>query len=171
MNENIEDISFLLQKKKVPSSSSGYKENALSCGIDKDMLLSGFDSITSDKELPLEGIGNVNCVDLFQKIGIRTEFVGNSLYSYNRRLQESPYLAETLVAEIINKDITGSELSFIELFDTLRCKHMDTEALKLIMYAYIKLEEQAESLKYFICRSFLLAFYLKRWVQPDLQAI
>lgn len=90
-----------------------------------------------------EKIENVNCVDLFQKIGVRPELVGNSLHSYNRRLQELPYLAETLVTEIINTDITGSELSFIELFNTLRCKHMDAEALRLIVYAYVKLEEQA----------------------------
>lgn len=35
MNENVEKVSSLLQKKIVPSSSSGYNESAMLCGIEK----------------------------------------------------------------------------------------------------------------------------------------
>ena len=153
MNENVEKVSSLLQKKIVPSSSSGYNESAMLCGIEKNESQSTLDSLVTEKGPLIEEIENANCIDLFQKIGVRTEFIGNSLHSYNSQLQESPYLAETLVAKIINKDITGSELAFLELFDTLRCKHMDAEAFKFIVYAYIKLEEQAETSEVFYLRA------------------
>lgn len=142
MNENIINMSPLLQKKAILSDDIGYKETTVLGGNNDTESQVTINS--SENVHTYQLLGNANYSDFLQKIGVEPRFVGDTLNSYSRQLQESPHLAKSLIPDIIKKNITGNELAFIELFNTLRCNNLDAEALRFIIYAYMKLNEDAE---------------------------
>lgn len=95
MNENIINMSPLLQKKAILSDDIGYKETTVLGGNNDTESQVTINS--SENVHTYQLLGNANYSDFLQKIGVEPRFVGDTLNSYSRQLQESPHLAKSLI--------------------------------------------------------------------------